>query len=201
MTASERLEEARDEMLNWGYSLVSARDAPSFIASIRAFEAAATSPLLACIEVLEAALETIAALDADSSLSGTSASMAMVARAALSSPSFHQGGREVTPTGEIPPDENGEGGAAWQLPDGDVFWKCEMCANEVRLARLDPMPASLDPSTWLHSGEADRDGVFGVPQGWMKLVRANVFQVFCSFACVSRYAQTWAAVEGEGVQE
>ena len=103
----------------------------------------------------------------------------------------------MTPTGEIPPDENGEGGAAWQLPDGDVFWKCEMCANEVRLARLDPMPASLDPSTWLHSGEADRDGVFGVPQGWMKLVRSNVFQVFCSFACVSRYAQTWAAVEGE----
>ena len=35
---------------------------------------------------------------------------------------------------------------------------------------------------------------FAVPAGWMKLVHANTFHVFCSWACLIAFASIWSAL-------
>lgn len=86
-------------------------------------------------------------------------------------------------------------------------WKCQSCSNTVdrpqsafvqAMAELEgredvPLEEVMERAKKYDSGEDT--GAFDVPVGWMKLTRANTFNVFCSWPCLQAFADIWSAIE------
>ena len=70
-------------------------------------------------------------------------------------------------------------------------WKCQQC----------------DAVATIYRGNGERvveQGVFGIPVGWTKIVRSNVFHVVCSWDCLVAFATFWrdaSLVDGSDLDE
>lgn len=85
-------------------------------------------------------------------------------------------------------------------------WKCQSCPNTVDRPESSFIRATKELEGRDGVGleevmelalqyDTDDRGAFDVPTGWMKLVRANTFNVFCSWSCLRGFADIWGAIE------